>query len=80
MTVKPSKDQPDKDKKGGLSDRGANFIIYTVAAIWAASMAASIVTSLIPQVPDYQPPEYIHGAFLAVVGTALALRGRGKGE
>lgn len=71
--------KPDKNS-GGLSDRAANIIVITVAAIWAVSMSASIVTSLVPQLPDYQPPQYIHGAFLAVVGTALALRGKSKDD
>ncbi len=71
---------PKKPRSGGLSDRSANIIIGMVAGIWAASMSASIVTSLLPSVPDYQPPEYIHGAFLAVVGTAFVLRGKGKDD
>lgn len=79
MTTPKRPDPPKKDRSG-LSDKSANIIVATVATLWAVSMGASIVTGVFPQLPDYQPPEYIHGAFLAIVGGAFVLRGKGKDD
>jgi hypothetical protein len=52
----------------------ATAIIVIVTIVWAVNFAAQFV------VDDYSPDVAINGIFMAVVGGALALSRRGKGD
>jgi ABC-type branched-subunit amino acid transport system permease subunit len=57
-----------------ISDRTATIIIAVVTVIWAANIIAGMV-----RLNDYQPSESVNAIFMAVVGGAFALRGKGHG-
>jgi ABC-type branched-subunit amino acid transport system permease subunit len=57
-----------------ISDRTATIIIAVVTVIWAANIIAGMV-----RFNDYQPSESVNAIFMAVVGGAFALRGKGHG-
>lgn len=64
----------------GVNPTVANAIMVTVTAVWALSLVLSVVSLLVPAIPDYKPEPYIHGAFLAIVGTAFASKRGSSGD
>lgn len=56
-----------------ISDRTATVIIGVVTSIWALNILGGMF-----EINDYQPSESINAIFMAVVGGAFALRGKGK--
>ena len=56
-----------------ISDRAYTVIIGVVTTVWAGNILAGMFS-----INDYQVSESINGIFMAVVGGAFALRGKGN--
>lgn len=56
-----------------ISDRTRSIIIYTVLIVWACNFFAPFFT-------DYHPDATINGIFMAIVGGALVIHSKSKGE
>jgi hypothetical protein len=72
-TEEPQKrDDPPRPAPFTVSDRTANRLITVVAAMWVLNVVAGMIKVL-----EYEPSQYVHGAFMIVLGGVFTVRVRG---